>query len=152
MSNSKQSGPPPVCDLQNIALYDNGPKAQVCLSCFRVCSQQGKSLKVKPNVFTPRALRRQCTGLKTPAPQQIHTFSARRDAMFLQNVVFVPESQIYHNSTGAFLSGSVYGMRQKRLLGSKLMFSLFLWWRDFKITYSSPERGFHLLCQRGHGN
>lgn len=34
MPNSEQSGPPPVCDLQNIALYDNGPKARVCLSCF----------------------------------------------------------------------------------------------------------------------
>lgn len=34
MPNSEQSGPPPVCDLQNIALYENGPKARVCLSCF----------------------------------------------------------------------------------------------------------------------
>lgn len=54
------------------------------------------------NAFTPKALRQQCTGLKTPAPQQIHTFSAHREAMFLQNAVFVPETQIYHNSTEAF--------------------------------------------------
>lgn len=37
---------------------------------------------------------------------------------------------------------SVYGMWQKRLLGNKQMFSLFLWWRDFKITHSSPEEVF----------
>jgi hypothetical protein len=80
------------------------------------------------------------------------TFSAHREAMFLQNVVFVPESQIYHNSTGAFLSGSVYGMWPKSLLGGKQMFSLFLWWRDFKIAHTLPVSGVHLLCQCSHGN
>jgi len=47
--------------------------------------------------------------------------------MFLQNAVFVPECQIYHNSTGAFLSGSVYGMGPKSLFAGKQIFSLFLW-------------------------
>ncbi len=120
-----------MCDLQNIALYANVPKLRsVCLVSESALNRE-RVLK-----WSRMSLLQQPWGDNV----QVHpnTFSARRDAMFLQNVVFVPESQIYHNSTGAFLSGSVYGMRQKRLLGNKQMFSLFLWWRDFKITHSSP--------------
>lgn len=51
-----------------------------------------------------------------------------------------------------FLSGSVHWMWPKRLLGGKQMFSLFLRWRDFKITHSLPVRGVHLLWRCSHGN